>query len=188
MKTYVTDGKTIFRNYYWNSKGEIVNKKTKQIIKGCIQSGGVKIITLRTDQGEKIKRSFRKLKRFSYAKKYLPKNYDQYIDVYGFEDLYCFDPKDPTKVFSKKFLTYKKILTNTDGYLFIRAKKSSLYLHVMVMQAHYKMKIDPNVYDVHHLHGLQHNTLNDLVLLTKEQHRKLHKEERAKNEQKNTLN
>ena len=181
MKTFVADENQVFHNYYWNSKKQIINAKTKRELKGSINNFGTKVVELKTDQGQFVGRSFEKLRKFSYKKKYLPENYDQYVDVFGRQSLYCFDPNDPTKVFSKKRLSFKKILTNSDGYQFVRIGKGAVYLHIMVMQAHYKMKIDPKVYDVHHKNGLQNNTVNDLLLLTKQEHKKLHNELKEKN-------
>lgn len=184
MKTFLFDGQRYFHNYYWNRKGEIVNKKTTRKLKGTINSYGLRVVSLVSDQGKTIIRSFNKLKKFSYKKKYLPKNYDKYIDVFGHEGMYCFDPDDPTKVFSKSNLAFKKILTNNDGYKFIRVGKGTLYLHIMVVESHYKMKVDFDKYEVHHLHGKENNKINDLILLTKEDHKKIHKQMKGSNNDK----
>lgn len=179
MKTFINDGNQTFHNYYWNQKGCIFNTKTNRIIKPPKEKNKLKEIGLTNDQGEVKYRSFNKLKKFSYIKKHLPQNYNMFVDVYGWENLYCFDPNDPTRVWSKTKLKFKKIQKNPDGYKFFRAGKGSIYIHTMVMQAHYQMKIDPDKYEIHHKHGLENNMFEDLILLTKEQHRSLHKEQRA---------
>lgn len=179
MKKYVTDGKQVFHKYCWNRKGQIVNIKTKRVLHGYRNNFGLLTVILRTDQGKKVGRSIEKLIKFSHRNKFLPKNYDQYVDVYGYEDTYCFDPKDPTKVFSKKFLAFKKILTNNDGYLFIRAGKGTLYLHIMVYQSINKFKIDNDLYQIHHISGnKKQNNIENLKLLTKKEHRHMHYERR----------
>ena len=179
MKKFLTDGNQVFHNYYWNRKGQIVNIKTKKVVNGYKDSYGLNIVSLKTDQGKAVKRSFERLVKLHRIKKYLPKNYDQYIDVYGYENVYCFDPKDPTKVFSKKSLAFKKILTNNDGYLFIRAGRGTLYLHVMVYQSMNKINVDKNIYQIHHISGNKtENNIENLKLLTRKDHRHVHVENR----------
>ena len=188
MKEYVTDGVTTFHNYCWNRKGQIKNIKTKKVVDGYINNFGLKVIVLRTDEGKIVGRSYDKLKKFSFRQKYLPKNFERYVDVYGHENLYCFDPKDPTKVFSKKNLEFKKILLNTDGYQFIRVGKGSLYLHVMVYQSMNKLTVNKDMYQIHHISGnKKQNNIENLMLVTRSEHKAIHKAERIKNEQ-NTHN
>ena len=181
MKTLVKDNERTYSNYYWNKKGQIVNLKTKRVLKGCIDSHGLRVIALRTDQGKIVYKSYSKLKKFSYMKRHLPSNFDNYVDVFGYQNLYCFDPNDPTKVFSKTNLRFKKILINNRGYYFIRAGKGTLYLHIMLYESIYKYHFDKDKYELHHISGNKsQNTLQNLVLLTKEEHKKLHNELKGK--------
>lgn len=183
MKKYVTDGEQVFHYYYWNKNGQIVSTINKKVINGYKNNFGLLIVILKTDQGKRVGRSFDKLNKLHQIKKYLPKNYDQYIDVFGYENTYCFDPNDPTKVFSKKNLAFKKILSNKDGYLFIRAGKGTLYLHTMVYQSMNNIEVDKDMYQIHHISGdNKQNNIENLKLLTKKEHRHMHKSKKVKNE------
>ena len=180
MKKYVYDGKEVFNNYYWSKNDCIVEKNTKKIITPPKSINELKMIVLKDDQGKLKRRSFNKLRKFSHAKRYLPKNFDQFIDVYGWQRLYCFDPNRPTRVWSKTNMRFKKILKNQRGYLFFRAGKGTVYLHVMVFQSINKMKIDTNKFQLHHIDkDVTNCKLSNLKLVTELQHIDIHKAQKA---------
>ena len=178
MKKLVTDGTETFSNYYWNNNGCIVNKKSGFIYQK--PNNKMKMLKLRDDQGNIKYRSFSKLYKFSFSKKFLPRNYSQYIDVFGWEDNYCFDPHDPMKVFSKKKMEFKAVTVTQKNYPFIRVgKNKSLYLYRMVWEAYHQQFI-PEGYQLHHSDKDHFNfDLEKLQLLTEKEHQELHIKQRA---------
>lgn len=177
--TYVTDGKETFHKYYFNQNKQIVRKDTKKVLAvdqfGCIK--------LSNDADQPKKRSYNKLVKETFKEQFEPENINQYVDVFGFEDVYCFDPNNPNKVWNKLFKRFKTVQIDKDGYGVVELWKDGnikqYRINRMVVESCAKQRM-PEGYIAHHVsHNRLQNQYSNLRVLSKEQHDVLHIPDRA---------
>ena len=107
---YVTDGKEVFHKYYFDNNNEIHNCKTNQKLTIYQDKYGYKIAYLYSDNGGRSKgKSLNKLIRETLNSKQETNNY---IDVFGFEDKYCFNPQNPFEIYLYRCCRKNKKLPN----------------------------------------------------------------------------
>lgn len=171
---YVTDGKTIFDDYYF-SNGKIYSHGHYGVTQYTNQNG-LEIVMLWVD-GKQVCRSLQKLKRWSCPdpklKRLLKRVERDFVPVFGFEDMYMFNPKNPLEVFNIQKRHLKTILHNGKYYqVAIKfAKDQNLLIHQMVMEQYLQQHIDTTKYDIHHLsHDPKDNRIQNLILLPRAVH------------------
>lgn len=171
----VTDGKIVFDDYQWRGD-QIYSFWLRKTIKTFITIKGVECYMICKD-GKQYDRSKQQLYIHSFPEKFLPKNYDKWIDVLGYEQYFCFNPQNPNQIWSKKFMKLIKLSKNNNSqsqHLLFNAKKDgkrkTLYVHKMVWQSYYKTKIKKG-FVIHHLnHDCYDNRIQNMILLPKQIH------------------
>ena len=175
---YVTDGKQVFHKYYFNQDKQIVRKDSNKVL--VVSDGCVK---LSNDADEPKKRGYYKLLKETFKEEFEPENLDQYVDVFGFEDVYCFDPNNPNKVWNKVFKRYKAVQIDDDGYgvveLWKNGTEKNYRINRMVIESYTKQQL-PKDFIAHHVsHNRLQNQYSNLQALSKDEHDKLHIPDRA---------
>ena len=172
--TQVTDGKNIFDEYYFE-KGQLHSHGNFGFGRSANKNGLV-VVSLWLD-GKYVNRSLQKLKRWSCPdpklKRLLKRVERDFVPVFGHEDMYKFNPKNPTEVFNIEKRHLKNVLSFKKYYaVAIKEKKDqNLLIHQMVMEYHLQEKIDTKVYDIHHLnHNSKDNRIENLMLLPRSVH------------------
>lgn len=173
----VTDGKIIYKNYQWRGD-QIYSFWARKFINYYL-IGRVYCYSLK--EGEKIySRSRQQLYMHSHPEEFLPKDYDKWIDVYGYEKYFCFNPQNPNQIWSKTFLRLIKVHKNNNKHsrhLLFNATingthRKTLYVHKMVWQSYFKKKIKRG-FVIHHLnHDSFDNRIQNMLLLPREVHSK----------------
>lgn len=172
--TQVTDGKNVFDEYYFE-KGQLHSHGNFGFGRS-VNKNGLVIVSLWLD-GKYVNRSLQKLKRWSCPdpklKRLLKRVERNFVPVFGHEDMYKFNPKNPTEVFNIEKRHLKNVLSFKKYYaVAIKEKKDqNLLIHQMVMEYHLQEKIDTKVYDIHHLnHDSRDNRIQNLMLLPRSVH------------------
>lgn len=174
--TPVYDGEKTFKYYQWRD-GKIFNLISEKFI--VVSSlNGYPIYHL-FDGNRFLTRSLDILTRHSFPERFTPSNIQNWIDVFGYEDEYCFNPQNPIQVFSKRNLQLLKLGKNNNRastHLLFNVSRNSKhktkFVHVMVWQSYNKKNI-PDGYVCHHInHDSYSNQIQNLILLPKEEHTK----------------
>ena len=170
----VTDGKIVFEGYQWRN-GQIYCFWLRRMIKPVMTRKA--LCYMLTQDGKQYDRTKKQLYIHSFPEKFLPKNFDKWIDMFGYENLFCFNPQNPNQIWSKKFMKLIKLCKNNNSqsqHLLFNSskdgKRKTLYVHKMVWQSYHKTKIQKG-FVIHHLnHDCYDNRIQNMVLLPKSVH------------------
>lgn len=173
----VTDGNRIYKNYQWRGN-QIYSFWSRRFVKPYFVRG-VETYMLSQD-GKLYDKSKNQLYMHSHPEEFLPEGYDKWIDVYGYEKYFCFNPANPNQIWSKKFLRLIKVHQNNNSnskHLLFCATKGdrktkTLYVHKIVWQSYFKKKIKRG-FVLHHLnHDSYDNRIQNMIILPKSIHSK----------------
>ena len=176
----VTDGVMIYKNYYWDENKQIRNRKTDRILQGD-KSQGYCNYQLYQD-GTSYKKERNVLLKGSFPDLYQPEHKEEYIDMFGLEDKYCFKKNDPNIVWSKVKKQFIKMFKTDVGHVYftpkIKGEKwvKKKYVHIMVWESYNKQKYDRKKYNLHHIDfNKENNQLSNIMLLPAGFHHKFHR-------------
>ena len=172
---YVTDGKEIFDQYFFDQNRQLHSHGRHGFCKFQNYTGS-ELVTLWKD-GKFYCRSLQKLRRWSCPstklKKLLSRVKRYFVPVFGFEDKYMFNPNNPLEVFNIEKRHLKTILKSKKYYMVaIKINNDqNLLIHQMIMQHYFQKHIDTDRFDIHHLnHNSFDNRLKNLIVLPKNVH------------------
>lgn len=175
----VTDGIRVFENYQWNENKEIVSKLTGKTLKGDKSQNYCNYCLYEKDG--KFRRERTVLLKGSFPEMFEPKDKQNYIDVFGMEEMYCFRKDNPNIVWSKARKEFIKIKKTKCGHLFFAPKMKSdkwakqKYIHVMVWQSYNKKKYDGKKFNLHHISfDKQQNQIENILLIPATYHHSFH--------------
>lgn len=177
----VKDFQMEYPKYYWNQDYEIVNRATGKVLQGD-RSLGYRNYSLYFENG-KHRREHNVLLRATFPELFQPKDKQNYLDVFGLEDKYCFRKDNPNIIWSKVRRQFIKPVKDSTGHYFfeiIDKTKSwgrrNVYIHVMVWETYNQRKYDRKKYNVHHItyNSKQNNTYQNLMLIPKRIHHSFH--------------
>lgn len=179
MNKIVTDGTRVFKNYQWNQEKEIVNKLTGKILKGDKSQNYCNYCFYQSDG--KFRREKTVLLKASFPELFQPEHKQLYMDVFGMEDMFCFQKSNPNIVWSKSSRKFIKLGKTSCGHLFFAPKKNEdkwakqKYIHVMVWQSYNKKKYDGKKFNIHHISfSKEQNENSNLMLLPSKYHHSFH--------------
>lgn len=179
MKKIVTDGTIVFENYQWNEEKQIVSKMTGKVLKGDKSQNYCNYCLYQKDG--KFRRERTVLLKASFPQMFEPKDKQNYMDVFGMEDMFCFRKDNPNIVWSKLRCNFIKLSTTKDGHLFFGPKMKNnkwcrkKFIHVMVWQSYNKKKYDGKKYNLHHISfNKQQNQIQNIMLLPANYHHSFH--------------
>lgn len=166
----VTDGITVYEDYYFE-RGQLYNNYGHKIKPFKQRGSTIEYVKIIKD-GKKHTLSLPKLKRWSCPDKklraLLKRVQKDFVPVFGFEDIYKFNPQKPTEVFNIKKRTLMKVF-KFKNYLAVAikfGKDQNTLIHQMVVEHHFQKHIDTKKYDIHHLsHRPWQNDISNLIVL-----------------------
>lgn len=178
LKNNVTDGKLVFKDYKWcvvDGEKRIWSCYTKRLLSPTNRNTYI-ALTLTINHKQCI-RSFALLKRNSFPEEFLPAKVKKFKDVFGYQDYYCFNPKNPFEIWSKKKMMYvipasnhNKISQHFKFNIAINGKSSSMYVHRMVWEFYHKQTLKEG-WQIHHLsHDWRDCSRKNLIALPKKVH------------------
>lgn len=170
----VTDGEFVYPKYQWRD-GKIFSLYRNRFATPTIIRGTVNY-SLTVGKRRNI-RSYNQLYAHSFPQEFVPQNYKNWIDVFGYEKYYCFNPDNPNQVWSKTRMKMIKLSKNNNRHsqhlLFCAydgTKMKTYYIHKMVWQSYYKKTIKKG-YVIHHLnHDCYDNRIQNMILLPRKIH------------------
>ena len=171
----VTDGEVVFTNYKW------YQKDGKKFIWSCysdkplkvIDRNGVESMTLFEEKQEYTK-SLEQLRKFSFPEEYTPPIIKNFRDVFGYQNEYCFNPKNPFQIWSKKSMQFIRAASNRNKNsqhfkfnIFVNGVQTSMYVHRMAWESFNNKKLKDG-WQVHHLsHDWRDCSKKNLITLPK---------------------
>lgn len=169
MKRKVFDGKTVFDDYYFEN-GKIVSKGIHEP-HYYVDRDGRQQVTLYHNNIRYV-RSLQNIKKWSIPEiklqKLLKRVKKDFVPVFGHENEYMFNLKNPFEVYSIRTRKILRII-KTQRYFQVGIKTetgNNLYIHKMVAEYHYQKFIDTNKYEIHHLsHNPAECNIENLVIL-----------------------
>lgn len=110
---------------------------------------------------------------------------EEWKDIKGYEGYYMISNLGNIYTIKRKYLKNKdlKILTTRNGYFYFAPSVHCKQKKIMINRAVYEAFVGPipEGYDIHHInHNRQDNRLENICLLEKHRHRKMHNEENYK--------
>lgn len=176
MNKVVTDGVIVYSNYEWRGK-EIYNVKRNKPLKPYVKKDKGGSFYILSQKGKSCIRGKQLLYRHSYREMFEPKDLANWIDVFDYEQYYCFNPNNPNEIWSKRTLQCIQVATNNNKKsahilfnVFKDRKYKTYYVHKMVWQSYNQQKV-PKGYVVHHLnHNSFDNRIENMVLLPRAIH------------------
>ena len=116
MKVQVFDGETFFDDYYFEN-GEIISEG--KYTPRYYYNDKTKMVTLYKN-GERFVRSLNKIKKWSVPnaklKQLLNRVEKEFVPVFGYENLYKFNPNDPFEVYSVRKRALMSIIKTKKYY------------------------------------------------------------------------
>lgn len=176
----VTDGVIVFENYQWNEKKQIVSKLTGKILKGDKSQNYCNYQFIQKDR--KFRRERNVLLKASFPQMFQPEHKELYMDVFGYEDKYCFRIDNPNIIWSKTRRDFIQIKESKYGHLFFTPSNSNKKwntenkpIHVMVWQSFNQKKYNGKKMNIHHISfDKSQNQYSNLLYMTSKDHHSFH--------------